>query len=216
MLLTQVILHTTNSPALQVRTPRGRQVKALALVTQSLDLKAGGPPPVPTPLSPLDWAGERWGWRKTDVWVGKLVNFSRAGPSLIHPALHWAGCPRPQRHWTFDGQTKEVTDGLRHSQPLLDILTSAEGQNTAFRQKDMEHGFSIWGLENSILLPCDLRPTFSLPHPHIYKIWERPFTHFLGEHFGNLKLYTDTKQWHKCVPRAGCTAASPTHVHAPR
>lgn len=58
MLLTQDILHTTNSPPLQVRTPRGRKVKALALVTQSLDLKAGGLPPVPTSLSPLDWAGE--------------------------------------------------------------------------------------------------------------------------------------------------------------
>lgn len=49
-------LRTTNSTALQVRTPRGRKVKALALVTESLDLNAGGLPSVPTSLSPLDWA----------------------------------------------------------------------------------------------------------------------------------------------------------------
>lgn len=176
-------LRTTKSTALQVRTLRGRKVKAVALVTQSLDLDAGGLPSVPTSLSPLDWAGEHWSWMKTDVWVGKFDNFSRAGPSLIHPPLpHWAECPRPQRHGMFDRQTKEVIDRLWYSQPLLDILTSAEGQNTTFRQKDMEHGFFIWDLENSILLPCDLRPTFSWPHPQIYKIWERPFINFLGEH----------------------------------
>ena len=125
---------------------------------------------MPTSLSPLDWAGNaEVEWGQTSGWEN-LTTFQRQGQVLftLH-SPHWAECPRPQRHRMLARQTKEVTERLWHSQPLLGMLTSAEGQNTPFRQKDMEHGFSIWGLENSILLPWDLRPTLACLTPKSIK-----------------------------------------------
>lgn len=178
------------------------KVKAVALVTQSLDLNAGGLPSVPTSLSPLDWAGN------TEVEQGQtsgwenLTTFPRAGPSLIHPALPLR-ILRPQRHWCLIDKLKKSLIGydtanlswvywpqLKVKMQPLDRRTRSMASFKTWKSPFFCH--VTWGRRLAGLTPKSI------------KIWERPFINFLGEHFGNLKLCADTKQWHKCVPRTGC------------